>query len=725
MTAVATEGDGMNSCSMANPSPSIHPGILAAVTAVEDALLDLMATLPRSDDDDAADPFPAARDADLPLPPLSLLPLEPAAPRLDPPFTLPPAVDASPLGRLRDALRLTPFETALLALALLPELNTRCKALIGYLQEDARRTRPTLDLALRLCAPDDPDPSRGLHALRPTAPLRAWELLDPPPEDAATIESPLRLERALHWSLLGDDTDGRDPELAGLARRAPTAAAPAVDLPEVLAYLLHPAHHAVGPILLYGAAAPAALAVALAAARGRGQDLLLLDGARLAAAGADGPRLLRRGLREALLRGLLPCVGGAAPLVQRGAPQEEAYRDVLDASPCPVLLLGDGGEEDAYAAGDGSLCAVAIPAPDAAARLAQWRAAAAREGIAAAEPALRVLAETTALCGPALDAAAALARAAAEGQGEQPTATHLQRAARGALRDGDAPLEPLEPRFGWDDLVLPPVQLAQLRHLCNRVRYRSRVREEWDLGHGTLPGVSALFTGAPGTGKSLAAEVVAADLGLALFKVDLSQTVSKYIGETEKTLGALFDAAERLGVALVFDEADALFGKRSAVQDSHDRYANLETSYLLQRLERFSGLALLTTNLGANLDEAFTRRLAVSVDFPLPGAADRLRLWERLLGRAPRDPALDLRVLAERVELAGGAIMGAAVTAGYLAAEAGGVIDGERLAQAVRWELRKAGRLVDNAALEALLPAAPEPPPGYGAGATGIFYPRR
>jgi len=150
--------------------------------------------------------------------------------------------------------------------------------------------------------------------------------------------------------------------------------------------------------------------------------------------------------------------------------------------------------------------------------------------------------------------------------------------------------------------------------------------EEWGLGHGTLPGVTALFTGAPGTGKSLAAEVVAADLGLALFKVDLSQTVSKYIGETEKTLGALFDAAERLGVALVFDEADALFGKRSAVTDSHDRYANLETSYLLQRLERFSGLAMLTTNLGANLDEAFTRRLAVSVDFPLPQAADRLRL---------------------------------------------------------------------------------------------------
>jgi len=718
---VATEGEGMISQSIANPYRSIHPGVQAAVTAVYNALFDLLATLPQPPDPES----PAAADAESPPPPLSLLPPDPAAPRLDPPFALPPAVDASPLGRLRDALRLTPFETALLALALLPELNTRCKAIVGYLQGNPRHTQPTLYLALRLFASDDPDPLRGVHALRPGAPLRAWSLLDPPPADAATIEYPLRLERALHWYLLGDDAP--DPELAGLARRAPTAEAAAVALPEVLAYLLHPARRAVGAILLYGAAAPAALAVTLSAGRARGQDLLLLDGERLARAGEDGPRLLRRGLREALLRGLLPCVRDAVPLLRRGAPQEEAYRGVLDACPTPVLLLGDGGEEEAYAAGGGGLCAVALPAPDAAERLAQWRAAAAREGIAADEPALRVLAETTSLCGPALDAAADLARATAEGRGEQPTAAHLQRAARGALRDWTGSLEPTEPRYSWDDLVLPPLQLTLLRHLCNRVRYRSRVREEWDLGHGTLPGVVALFAGEPGTGKSLAAEVVAHDLGLALVKVDLSQTVSKYIGETEKNLGQLFDAAERLGVALIFDEADALFGKRSAVKDSHDRYANLETSYLLQRLERFSGLAILTTNLGANLDEAFTRRLAVSVDFPVPGPADRLRLWERLLARAPRDPSLDLGLLAERVELAGGAIMSAAVAAGYLAAEAGGVIDGAHLAQALRWELRKAGRLVDSAALDALLPPSERPapePPGWGRGADAIIYPR-
>jgi len=350
---------------------AIHPGVLAAATAVYDALLDLAPVLDQLEEGDEAALSSAARDPDLPPPLLSFLLSDLAAARLDPPFALPPAVDASPLGHLRDALRLTPFETALLALALLPELDARCKATIGYVQRDTRRPCPLLYLALCLFAPDDPAPLRSMHALRPGAPLRVWELLDPPPDGVATIEYPLRLERALHWYLLGDDAP--DPELAGLARRAPTAEAAAVDQPEVLGYLLHPAHHAVGPILLYGASAPAALAVALAAARERGQDLLLLDGERLARAGGDGPRLLRRGVREALLRGLLPCVRAAAPLVRRGAPQEEAYRRVLDACPCPVLLLGDGEGEEAYAVGDGDLCAVLIPTPDAPTRRRAWR----------------------------------------------------------------------------------------------------------------------------------------------------------------------------------------------------------------------------------------------------------------------------------------------------------------------------------------------------------------
>jgi len=218
---------------------------------------------------------------------------------------------------------------------------------------------------------------------------------------------------------------------------------------------------------------------------------------------------------------------------------------------------------------------------------------------------------------------------------------------------------------------------------------------------GSLLGVTALFAGEPGTGKSMAAEVVAAELGLC--RIDLSQVVDKYIGETEKNLGRLFDDAEASGAVLVFDEADAIFAKRGAVQDSHDRYANLQTGYLLARLERYRGLAILTTNLRANMDEAFTRRITVQVEFPLPDAADRLRLWRSVLeGSACQ--GLDLAALAELAALPGGAIMNAALTAAHLAAEEGGPIDGPRLLRALRGEFRKMGQLFDDRITLALAP---------------------
>ncbi|MDB5074289.1 MAG: ATPase, partial [Chloroflexi bacterium] len=197
----------------------------------------------------------------------------------------------------------------------------------------------------------------------------------------------------------------------------------------------------------------------------------------------------------------------------------------------------------------------------------------------------------------------------------------------------------------------------------------------------------------------------ASDLGLDVCKIELAQVVSKYIGETEKNLAKIFDEAEQCGVVLVFDEADALFAKRSDVGDSHDRYANIETSYLLQRMERYRGLAILTTNLRANLDEAFTRRISVSIDFPMPAVADRLRLWQRALAGAPCEPGLNLSEFAERLELAGGSIVNAALASAYIAAEAKTAITNDGLLRAVRWELQKAGRLMGTDALEALLPS--------------------
>ncbi|WP_446049763.1 ATP-binding protein, partial [Streptomyces albidoflavus] len=254
----------------------------------------------------------------------------------------------------------------------------------------------------------------------------------------------------------------------------------------------------------------------------------------------------------------------------------------------------------------------------------------------------------------------------------------------------------IRPAVDWDDLVLPEGPLSQLRELALRARHRDRVLGEWRLnaGGGRGRGVLGLFAGESGTGKTLSAEVVAADLGLDLYVVQLSSVVDKYVGETEKNLERIFTEADRTDAVLLFDEADAVFGKRSEVKDAHDRYANMESAYLLQRLESFEGIALLTTNLRANIDEAFTRRLDLVVDFPFPDAGQRLALWRHGLSHVPHEEGTDPAELAREFELAGGSIRSAVVTAAYLAAGRGTPVSGGDLLEGARREYRKAGRLV-------------------------------
>jgi ATP-dependent 26S proteasome regulatory subunit len=248
------------------------------------------------------------------------------------------------------------------------------------------------------------------------------------------------------------------------------------------------------------------------------------------------------------------------------------------------------------------------------------------------------------------------------------------------------------PRRGWDDLVLPGDQKQQLLELVVRYRQRTRVHGEW--GFPALPsgGTVALFSGVSGTGKTLAAEVVAGELGLDLYKVDLSSVVSKYIGETEKNLGRIFEAAAAADLVLFFDEADALFGKRSEVSDAHDRYANIEVAYLLQRLETYEGLVVLATNLQRNIDPAFLRRISCVVEFALPEEAQRRAIWLRCFPATAPVRDLDLDFLA-RFKVTGGVIRNAALTAAFLAAEEGDVITMEHIAVALKREFQKLGRL--------------------------------
>lgn len=260
--------------------------------------------------------------------------------------------------------------------------------------------------------------------------------------------------------------------------------------------------------------------------------------------------------------------------------------------------------------------------------------------------------------------------------------------------------ERIEPRVGWDDIILPPRQRETLRAIAAQVRSRARVHEQWGFGAAGSRGlgISALFAGPSGTGKTLAAEVIGAAIGLEVYRIDLSGVVSKWVGETERNLKRVFDAAEATSSILVFEEADALFGKRTEVRESHDRYANIEVSYLLQRMESYRGLAILTTNMRSHLDQAFLRRLRFVVDFPFPGEAERRAIWELAFPKnAPRE-GLDAGRLAQ-LNVPGGNIKTIALNAAFLAAEAGTPIRMAHVRAAARSEYEKIGKALTDAEL--------------------------
>ncbi len=244
--------------------------------------------------------------------------------------------------------------------------------------------------------------------------------------------------------------------------------------------------------------------------------------------------------------------------------------------------------------------------------------------------------------------------------------------------------------------MLPADRLAQLKEICARATHGHVVYDRWAFGRklSTGRGLTALFSGPSGTGKTMAAEIIAGELGLDLFKIDLSQTVSKYIGETEKNLDRIFRAAENANAILFFDEADALFGKRSEVKDAHDRFANIEVGYLLQKMDEYQGIAILATNLRQNMDEAFIRRLQVVVEFPFPGEAERQRIWEVMFPpEAPLAQDVDFSRLARDVRLSGGKIRNIALAAAFAAASAGGTIGAAELLDAARREHEKGGQI--------------------------------
>lgn len=254
----------------------------------------------------------------------------------------------------------------------------------------------------------------------------------------------------------------------------------------------------------------------------------------------------------------------------------------------------------------------------------------------------------------------------------------------------------ITPHFTWPDIVLPPDKLQQLKEMCNYVKYRHVVYHDWgfDRKISLGKGLNILFSGPSGTGKTMAAEIIANELNLDFYKIDLSCVVSKYIGETEKNLAGIFKEAETANAVLFFDEADALFGKRSEVKDSHDRYANIEINYLLQKMEEHRGIVILASNFRKNIDEAFTRRMHFSLEFPFPDEQYRLNIWQKIFpAETPKSPAIDYKFLAKRLEISGGSIKNIVLNSAFLAADNSRKVDMAHIIRATKREYQKMGKL--------------------------------
>ncbi|MGI5428940.1 ATP-binding protein [Streptomyces sp. CA-179760] len=583
------------------------------------------------------------------------------------------------LARLSARLRLTELDTALLLIALAPDLDRGFEPLYGYLNDDVSRRRATVALALDLCGIPVHLPG-GRARLHPTAPLSALGLLSVEEPDRPLLSRALRVPDRVVSHLLGDDTPdvslarhlqilsapepgtdltGPDDEAARIARRL---AERLVSGPPLAVYLRERREGDGLPCVVAALRAAGVAAVRFTGPVERVPDLL----------------------REARL--------GARAVVVTGLPEQPAalFRELAAAVDVPVLVTGPRPYDPRWC--DQDPLVLEAPARRAGA-VDAWSAA------LGGDPGFD-LAATVApyhLAGEHITRAARAARSLAEFDGTPLSPAHLRLAARQQSASGlEQHARRIRPDVDWRDLVLPDGPLTQLRELALRARHRDRVLGDWRLsaGGGRGRGVLGLFAGESGTGKTLSAEVVAADLGLDLYVVQLSSVVDKYVGETEKNLERIFTEADRTDAVLLFDEADAVFGKRSEVKDAHDRYANLESAYLLQRLESFDGIALLTTNLRANIDEAFTRRLDLIVDFPFPDAGQRVALWRHSLSHVPGGGGIELDAVASGFELAGGSIRSAVVTAAYLAAGRGGEVTADDLLEGARREYRKAGRLV-------------------------------
>jgi AAA+ superfamily predicted ATPase len=621
------------------------------------------------------------------------------------------------LPLLASIFDLSPWEADALLICLAPELDEKYEKIYAYLQDNLRKSYPTGRLVLDLLCGSFAEEAAARTRLSPQAPLLRYRLLEPVEASGTGSISPLsralRVDDRVVRFILGD----AEPD----ARVQPFATLVQPEVPDGLATLdrgvsgrlLARAHeylekkfpaHAKLVFNLAGPCPATRLAAALAVSRGLGLPLLRLDLEALVREPMTPETALLLAFREGLLQPAImyveagawagPGPGGSPPVrvvlfksieelswltilasSEPGAPPPEFIRrhifirqDLTDqAHPRPWELLQ-------AMAGNGH---AAIPADELASLSNKFRF-------------------TAAQVQEAWDTARNLA-IARDGVAYRITSPDLHQAARLISNQNLGQFgRKIRPRFTWDDLILPEDRKNQLREISQYVKYQHLVFSQWGFQRKLSAGrgLNILFAGLSGTGKTMAAEILADELGMDLYKIDLSMVVSKYIGETEKNLARIFLEAATSNAILFFDEADALFGKRSEVKDAHDRYANIEINYLLQKLEDHEGIVILASNFQKNMDDAFVRRLHFTVELPFPDREHRLRLWQAMFPpEAPLAPDLDWPFLAKQFKLSGGHIKNIAIQAAFLAAADSGSIGMHHLILATKREFQKLGKM--------------------------------
>ena len=608
--------------------------------------------------------------------------MQAAASRMDPP----PA-----LLSLAQRLGLSEFEKHLLILCLGMELDTSVAGYCARCQKDPGRDYPTYALAFTLFD------AASWNALSPERPLRYWRLIEIAQSGSQPLTtSALRAdERIVNYIKGLNYLDDRLLSLVSpLDQQVASAQLPASnqDAADTIIRSLKQAdaNRSLPVVQLLGSDADSKELVAAAVANTIGLQLYRLPVALLPTQPADIETLSRLWQRESLLLpvGLYVNARGTGMETADSGPASLLTR-LLERTDGVIFLDTRDGWPGLHKAN----LTLEVAKPTTAEQAAVWKAAL---GLTAGDNPAQLAAQFNL----SYTRITQIVREALSGHEDQ--AELKDRLWQGVLVGTrpqlDALAERIPPKATWDDIVLPDAESAVLRQIAQQVSTRTRVYEEWGFGEKMSRGlgISALFCGESGVGKTMAAEVIANELRLNLYRIDLSAVVSKYIGETEKNLRRLFDATEDGGAILFFDEADALFGKRSEVKDSHDRYANIEINYLLQRMEAYRGLAILATNMKSALDTAFLRRLRFIVNFQFPGPAERTEIWKKAFPSGMPKDDLDYARLA-RLNLTGGTIHNIALHAAFLAARAGSGVTMPIVLEAAKAEFQKIERPINEA----------------------------